>query len=55
MGEKKTRRVCLTLTEETYQQINNLAQENSYSLPGYIRQLIRLHLRELERATAGTI
>ena len=43
--EKK--RVTLTLTLPCYQKIKALAQENQYSIPGYIRQVLRLHLREL--------
>ena len=44
--EKK--RVTLTLTMACYQKIKTLAQENQYSLPGYIRQVLRVHLREFE-------
>ena len=43
--EKK--RVTLTLTLPYYQKIKALAQENQYSISGYIRQVLRLHLREM--------
>ena len=47
---EKKKYVSVGLTEECYEKIKELAQENSYSIPGYIRQLVRVHLRELERA-----
>ena len=47
---EKKKYVSVGLTEECYEKIKELAQENSYSIPGYICQLVRVHLRELERA-----
>ena len=41
--------VSVGLTENCYQKIKELAQENSCSIPGYIRQLVQVHLRELEQ------
>ena len=49
MEGKQTKRICLSLTEDCYRELKELAQKNSYSLPGYVRQLVRVHLRELEK------
>ena len=49
MEGKQTKRICLSLTEDCYRELKELAQKNSYSLPEYVRQLVRVHLRELEK------
>ena len=48
MKQNQKKRVPLLLEENEYWSIRQLAEENQYSLPGYIRQILRVHLRELE-------
>ena len=40
--------VSLALPQDLYDQLKLLADENCYTLPGYIRQLLRVHIREQE-------
>ena len=45
----KKKAVQVLLSNDCYEKVKTLAQENAYSLSGYIRQLIHVHLRELEQ------
>jgi len=44
--KQKNKRVCITLSPEVYARISALAGESTRTVPGYIRHLVTLHLRE---------
>ena len=46
--KQEKKQISLILDESCYRKIKSLAKENQYSLSGYIRQVLRVHLRELE-------
>ena len=45
-GPKKTETVLMP--QELYLTLKRLAQEEGYSLPGYIRQVLKVHVRRLQ-------
>ena len=49
MKKEPQKKVSLALPESLYDQLKLLAQENGYTLPGYIRQRLKIHIRELEK------
>ena len=47
--EKEPRKtVHLVLPKDHYDQLKELAKENCYSLPGYIRRILKVHLQTTE-------
>ena len=46
MKEDCKKQVRLSMPLEQYEQLKILAKENCYSLPGYIRQILKVHIRE---------
>lgn len=48
MDKQNRKTVAVTMPRELYEQLKLLAAENCYTLPGYIRQLLRVHVREQE-------
>ena len=48
MDKQNRKTVAVTMPRELYEQLNLLAAENCYTLPGYIRQLLRVYVREQE-------
>ena len=40
------RRKPRAMPQELYEQLKILSQENCYTLPGYIRQVLKVHVRE---------
>lgn len=44
----KTKRVCITLTEQDYQYLSHLALETGRTVPGLIRWLLHRHFRKLD-------
>lgn len=44
-----SKRVCVTLPEESWEAVRVLAAEVRRTIPNYICQLVRVHLREVER------
>ena len=45
-GPKKA--VSVLMPQELYLTLKRLAQEEGYSLPGYIRQVLKVHIRHLQ-------
>jgi len=43
------KRVCVTLPEESWEAVRILAAEVRRTVPNYISQLVRVHLREVEQ------
>ena len=48
MSQKEKKIVAVSMPPELYAQLKELARENCYSLPGYIRHVLLVHLREKE-------
>lgn len=46
MKEEHKKKVSVSMPRELYEQLKILARENCYTLPGYIRQILRVHIRE---------
>lgn len=46
MKEDSTKKVSVSMPQELYEQLKILAKENCYTLPGYIRQILKVHVRE---------
>ena len=46
MNEIQKKKVGVSMPLEQYEQLKILAKENCYSLPGYIRQILKVHIRE---------
>jgi len=49
--EKQT--LTVLLPREVHRQLKKLAAENCYSLSGYVRQILKEHLRRLEADSEG--
>ena len=47
--EKQT--LTVLLPREVHRQLKKLAAENCYSLSGYVRQILKEHLRHLEESS----
>ena len=46
MKETLKKNVSVSMPQELYEQLKILSQENCYTLPGYIRQVLKVHVRE---------
>ena len=46
MKETLKKKVSVSMPQELYEQLKILSQENCYTLPGYIRQVLKVHVRE---------
>ena len=46
MNQGFKKKVSVSMPPELYEQLKILAKENCYSLPGYIRQILKVHIRE---------
>lgn len=44
MNEKR-KKVSVSMPQELYEQLKILAKENCYTVPGYIRQILKVHVR----------
>jgi len=45
MKEECKKKVSVSMPRELYEQLKILAQENCYTVPGYIRQILKIHVR----------
>jgi len=45
MKNEPRKTISLVMPQELYDQLKELAQENCYTLPGYIRQILKIHIR----------
>lgn len=54
MKKEPTKTVSVSLTESLHAQLKILAKDSCRSLPGYIRQTLKEHLRELEQTEEKT-
>lgn len=45
MKENSTKKVSISMPQELYEELRLLAEENCYTLPGYIRQILKVHVR----------
>ena len=48
MNKEPKKTVAVSMPTELHAQLKELARENCYSLPGYIRHILLVHLREKE-------
>ena len=46
MNQGSKKKVSVSMPPELYEQLKILAKENCYTLPGYIRQILKVHIRE---------
>ena len=45
MKENPKKKVGVSMPQELYEQVKLLAKENCYTVPGYIRQILNIHVR----------
>lgn len=45
MKENPKKKVSVSMPQELYEQLKILAKENCYTVPGYIRQILKIHVR----------
>ena len=46
MKEHPKKKVSVSMPQELYDQLKILSNENCYTLPGYIRQILKIHIRQ---------
>ena len=49
MAKEPKKAVSVLLPLNRYQRLKDLASQTGYTLPGYIRQVLRVHLRYLDQ------
>ena len=52
MKKEPRKTVAVAVPMSHYEKLKELARENGYTIPGYIRNLVRRHLTALEKEGA---
>ena len=46
MEKEPQKKISFSLNQNLYNELKGLAKENCYTLPGYIRQILKQHIQQ---------